>query len=137
MSQADWNRRQWLQYSAALTATAAWTAPAILSRPGVAAENPLAEGRAKREAKVAFGLVTYQWGNDWALPELLANCAKTGARGVELRTTHAHGVEPSLNEQQQFQIIFYNDDPLIYNPTGAAPKMLQATSPTTPATRWQ
>lgn len=33
----------------------------------------------------------------------------------------------SLNEQQQFQIIFYNDDPLIYNPTGAAPKMLQAT----------
>jgi len=33
----------------------------------------------------------------------------------------------SLNEQQQFQIIFYNDDALIFNPTGAAPKMLQAT----------
>jgi sugar phosphate isomerase/epimerase len=104
VSPAAWNRRQWLQYSAALTATAAWTAPAILSRPGMAAENPAAGGRAKRDARVAFGLVTYQWGNDWALPELLANCAKTGVRGVELRTTHAHGVEPSLNEQQRAEI---------------------------------
>jgi len=33
----------------------------------------------------------------------------------------------SLNEQQQFQIIFYNDEALIFNPTGAAPKLLPAT----------
>ncbi len=41
------------------------------------------------------------WGADWDLPTLLANCAKTGVYGVELRTTHAHGVEPALNEQQR------------------------------------
>jgi sugar phosphate isomerase/epimerase len=35
------------------------------------------------------------------LPSLLKNCAKAGALGVELRTTHAHGIEPSLNEQQR------------------------------------
>jgi len=39
-----------------------------------------------------FGLVTYQWGKDWDLPTLIANCKKTGLLGVELRTQHAHGV---------------------------------------------
>lgn len=48
-----------------------------------------------------FGLVTYQWGADWDLPTLIANCTKTNVLGVELRTTHAHGVEPSLNDQQR------------------------------------
>jgi len=37
------------------------------------------------------------WGFDWKLPELLANCEKAGAEGVELRTGHAHGVEPELS----------------------------------------
>jgi len=44
-----------------------------------------------------LGLVTYQWGADWDLPTLIANCQKTGFAGVELRTTHKHGVEPSLD----------------------------------------
>jgi sugar phosphate isomerase/epimerase len=52
-------------------------------------------------SKMKFGLVTYQWGADWDLPTLLANCEKTGTRGVELRTTHKHGVEPSLNASQR------------------------------------
>jgi Mg-chelatase subunit ChlD len=33
----------------------------------------------------------------------------------------------SLNEQQQFQVIFYNDTALVFNPTGAPPKMMSAT----------
>ncbi len=33
----------------------------------------------------------------------------------------------SLTEHQQFQLIFYNDEPLIFNPTGAAPTMMPAT----------
>ncbi len=48
-----------------------------------------------------LGLVTYQWGADWDLPTLIANCQKTGFRGVELRTTHKHGVEPTLDEAQR------------------------------------
>ena len=43
------------------------------------------------------GLVTYQWGKDWDLPTLIANCAKTSMLGVEQRTQIAHGVETSLN----------------------------------------
>jgi sugar phosphate isomerase/epimerase len=48
-----------------------------------------------------LGLVTYQWGADWDLPTLIKNCQETGFAGVELRTTHKHGVEPSLDENQR------------------------------------
>ncbi len=40
-----------------------------------------------------FGLVTYQWGRDWDIPTLIANCSNQGGR-VERRTTHAHHVSP-------------------------------------------
>ena len=53
---------------------------------------------ATRSHAMQLGLVTYQWGADWDLPTLIKNCEKTGFRGVELRTTHKHGVEPSLDE---------------------------------------
>lgn len=43
-----------------------------------------------------LGLVTYQWGRAMPLPELLDVCARTGFSGVELRSTHAHGVEPGM-----------------------------------------
>ena len=48
--------------------------------------------------------MTYQWGKDWDLPTLIANCQKTGTQGVELRTTHKHGVEPSLNASQRREV---------------------------------
>ncbi|MEX0614215.1 MAG: TIM barrel protein [Pirellulales bacterium] len=48
-----------------------------------------------------FGLVTYMWGFDWDLPSLLANCEKAKVFGVELRTQHAHGVEPSISAAQR------------------------------------
>jgi sugar phosphate isomerase/epimerase len=52
-------------------------------------------------SKMRFGLVTYQWGRDWDLPTLIANCTKTKVLGVELRTQHAHGVESNLSTQQR------------------------------------
>jgi len=51
-----------------------------------------------------FGLVTYLWGKDWDLPTLIKNCEQAGLLGVELRTTHAHGVEPILNKQQREEV---------------------------------
>ncbi|MCA9119283.1 MAG: TIM barrel protein [Planctomycetaceae bacterium] len=57
--------------------------------------------RAAPGDRMAYGLVTYLWGQDWDLPTLIGNCEKAGVLGVELRTTHAHGVEPTLNDQQR------------------------------------
>ncbi len=54
--------------------------------------------------KMKFGLVTYMWGADWDLPTLLRNCETAGADGVELRTTHAHGVEPTLTAAQRREV---------------------------------
>jgi sugar phosphate isomerase/epimerase len=51
-----------------------------------------------------FGLVTYNWGKDWDLPTLLKNCAAGRCDGVELRSTHRHGVEPKLNEKQRREV---------------------------------
>jgi sugar phosphate isomerase/epimerase len=53
---------------------------------------------------IAYGLVTYQWGKDWDLPTLLKNCEAANVLGVELRTTHAHGVEPKLDEKQREEV---------------------------------
>src|SRR5262245_1415034 len=86
------HRRRFLQASAALSSAA------LLPHVVTAAEEQ------PGEAAIAFGLVTYMWGADWDLPTLVANCAKTNCRGVELRTTHAHKVEPSLNEKQRAEV---------------------------------
>jgi sugar phosphate isomerase/epimerase len=41
------------------------------------------------------------WGATWDLPTLLKNLKATGFAGVELRTTHKHGVELSLSAEQR------------------------------------
>jgi len=48
-----------------------------------------------------LGLVTYNLAKDWAIPTIIDICAKTGFEAVELRTTHAHRVEPSLDRSKR------------------------------------
>lgn len=52
---------------------------------------------ADRTPTLRLGLVTYQWGRALSLPDLLELCARTGFTGLELRSTHAHGVEPGMS----------------------------------------
>jgi sugar phosphate isomerase/epimerase len=44
------------------------------------------------------------WGAALELPELLSTCEKAGALGVELRTEHAHRVEPTLSVKQRREV---------------------------------
>jgi len=53
---------------------------------------------------VRLGIVTYNIGKDWDLPTMLKNLEALGYEGVELRTTHKHGVEPSLTAQQRAEV---------------------------------
>lgn len=86
-SESAASRRQFLRSSGIwLAATAALPRG---SRGAPAATAPTAAMR--------FGLVTYQWAKDWDLPTLVKNCQAAGIGGVELRTTHRHGVEPELS----------------------------------------
>jgi sugar phosphate isomerase/epimerase len=51
-----------------------------------------------------LGLVTYNLARDWDLTKIIGCCASTGFQGVELRTTHAHGVEDSLTVEARRQV---------------------------------
>ncbi|KYH42767.1 MAG: hypothetical protein AYL33_000890 [Candidatus Bathyarchaeota archaeon B63] len=48
-----------------------------------------------------LGLVTYNLARNWDVPKIIEMCSETGFEAVELRTTHAHGVEPSLSKKQR------------------------------------
>jgi sugar phosphate isomerase/epimerase len=56
------------------------------------------------DTNFGFGLVTYLWGAEWDLPTLIKNCEETGTQAVELRTTHAHGVEPELSDDERAEV---------------------------------
>ncbi len=88
-------RRDFLKHS--VTAGAAALAAGPLS-------HNTARGAGKPGSKMKLGLVTYLWAKDWDLPTLIAHCRKSGVLGVELRTTHAHGVEPSLSPKQRLEV---------------------------------
>jgi sugar phosphate isomerase/epimerase len=55
-------------------------------------------------ALLHLGLVTYNLARDWDLETLIARAAEAGFEGVELRTTHAHGVEPDLDREHRARI---------------------------------
>jgi sugar phosphate isomerase/epimerase len=57
-------------------------------------------------AKPAFGLgmVTYNIGKDLALPDLLKVAREGGVQAIELRTSHKHGVEPSLSANERAEV---------------------------------
>ena len=52
-------------------------------------------------AKFKLGTITYNVGATWDLATLLQVCKTTGYGYIELRTTHAHKVEPDLSAEQR------------------------------------
>lgn len=91
------SRRRFLIQSA--QAAAGVTAVGVLAPAGLAADTP-------GKGKMRFGLTTYQWGQDWDIPALIANCSRAGVFGVELRTSmrYAHGVELEIDAQRRREV---------------------------------
>ncbi|HJZ53648.1 MAG TPA: TIM barrel protein [Gemmataceae bacterium] len=54
--------------------------------------------------KFKLGLVTYNVPANWDLPTILRVCKEVGIAAVECRTTHKHGVEPTLNADQRKRV---------------------------------
>ncbi|MES2692951.1 MAG: sugar phosphate isomerase/epimerase family protein [Verrucomicrobiota bacterium] len=57
-----------------------------------------------KKSKMKLGTVTYNLAMDWDIPTILKNCAEAKFEGVELRTTHKHGVEVSLSKEQRAEV---------------------------------
>jgi len=51
-----------------------------------------------------LGIVTYNIAKDWDLPTILQKLEALGYGGVELRTTHRHGVEVSLSADERREV---------------------------------
>lgn len=54
--------------------------------------------------KFRVGIITYNIAKDWDLPTIIKVCQGVGLAAVELRTTHKHGVEPSLGSDARRQV---------------------------------
>jgi sugar phosphate isomerase/epimerase len=55
-------------------------------------------------AGMKLGMVTYQMGAKMSVDELIDLCKQAGLAGVELRTTHAHKVEPDLSKEARAEV---------------------------------
>jgi sugar phosphate isomerase/epimerase len=87
------HRRQFL--AGAATAALAVSAVAPAGARTTAAPSP---------AKFKLGTVTYNIAAKWDLPTLLGICQRVGIAAVELRTTHAHGVEPTISKERRQEV---------------------------------
>ena len=93
------HRRQFLK-SAGLTLGAT----AALGRSSFAAESGKAPSFILGSPKMKLGIVTYNIAKDWDVPTIIKNCTEANFQGAELRTSHAHGVEVSLNKEQREEV---------------------------------
>ena len=73
----------------------------FLASGAAAVAAPLFVRAAEDAPKFKLGLVTYNVPANWDLPTLLKICQKVGIAAVECRTTHKHGVEPTLNADER------------------------------------
>ena len=92
------NRRKFLK-----AAGLGFGAAALANSFASAAETRAAPTFA-RPSKMRLGIVTYNIAIDWDVATIIRNCEEARFEGVELRTTHAHGVEVSLNKEQRADV---------------------------------
>jgi sugar phosphate isomerase/epimerase len=83
------DRRHFLAAAGPLAALPAVAAPAKSAAPA---------------AKFKLGLVTYNIAANWDLQTILKVCRGVGLAAVEFRTTHKHGVEPSLSKARRREV---------------------------------
>jgi len=67
----------------------------------LAVDDPAPERQQRQQPRFRLGIVTYNIAAAWDLPTVLRVCRNVGLAAVEFRTTHKHGVEPTLNKEQR------------------------------------
>jgi len=78
----------------------AWLTEAALAAAGLSSlSRP-----ARAAGRLRLGIVTYNVAKDWDFETILKNVLAAGLEGVEFRTTHAHGVEPTLGAERRKEV---------------------------------
>jgi sugar phosphate isomerase/epimerase len=58
----------------------------------------------QNQEPLKIGLMSYLIGSEWNLDTIIKNCTETKYLHAELRTTHAHGIEVTLNKMKRKEI---------------------------------
>lgn len=96
----QFSRRKFLQ-SSAISATAMMLPVCAQS----SAKDKRQDDQIKlNENPLKIGLMTYTLGKDWDIETIIKNCTEAKWKSVELRTTHAHGVEVTLSASQRAEV---------------------------------
>jgi sugar phosphate isomerase/epimerase len=66
--------------------------------------SPQADADDKSAVRYRLGIVTYNIAANWDVPTILKVCKSVGLSPVELRTTHKHGVEPTLSKAERQEV---------------------------------
>jgi sugar phosphate isomerase/epimerase len=90
------SRRRFLKKGISAVGIAAAAGKEALARPLSAEEVPA--------AKFKLGLVTYNLAKDWDIETIIRNCEAAEFEAVELRSTHRHGVEPSISQAKRHEV---------------------------------
>jgi sugar phosphate isomerase/epimerase len=93
-----------LSRRAFLANTVAASGAGLLTAEVATTQQPPALPRNDPPLRFRLGIVTYNIAATWDLPTLLRICRAVGLSPVELRTTHRHGVEPTLSAQQRREV---------------------------------
>jgi sugar phosphate isomerase/epimerase len=94
---AEYSRRELLK-SSALAGPALLAASARGANPQSPIRNP------QSRPPLRLGLMSYNLAKDWDIPTIIKNCTTTGFEHIELRTTHAHGVEVGLSQEKRREV---------------------------------
>jgi sugar phosphate isomerase/epimerase len=94
------SRRKFLQASAITSAAIVVPSQALFS----SGEIKKRKTPAINNNPLKIGLMTYLLGSEWDIETIIRNCTEAGFLSVELRTTHAHGVEVTLSRAQREEV---------------------------------
>ena len=102
------SRRNFIR-TAALTGTA-------MAMPGnlkSTSTSPEGENFRLNRNPLKLGVMTYTMAKDWDIETIIKNLSEAGYQSVELRTTHAHGVEVTLSKAEREEVKKrFEDSPL-------------------------
>ncbi len=84
--------------------TAAIGAAALTTGISKVSATETSSGPKKKLPPLKLGLMTYTLGKDWDIETIIKNCTETDWVHAELRTTHGHGVEISLNKKERAEV---------------------------------
>jgi len=97
----NFSRRNFLR-TTAVTAAAALVVPGCAG--GVATAPAKDEGSTLNLNPLKLGIMSYTIAKDWDIETVIKNLTEAEFQSVELRTTHAHGIELTMTPQQRVEV---------------------------------